>query len=92
MSRSLASKQPVKIFDLERLLSEGQVGDAIDALDRLIPGLGGLARQTAGPGIAAGLGRRPCWTVKQQHRCQSASLMARCFSDHFKSASVPPLF
>ena len=45
-------------FDLERLMSEGQVGATLDALDRLIPGLGGLARQTAGPGLAAALGKR----------------------------------
>jgi hypothetical protein len=47
----------LKMFDIERVMSEGQIGATIDALDRLIPGLGGIARQNT-PGIAAALGQR----------------------------------
>ena len=48
----------LKMFDIERLMSEGQIGATISALDRLIPGLGGIARQNAGPGLVAALGQR----------------------------------
>jgi hypothetical protein len=48
----------LKMFDIERIMSEGQVGATIDALDRLIPGLGGIARQNAAPGLVAALGQR----------------------------------
>jgi hypothetical protein len=40
----------------DRLLSRGDVGSAIDALDRMLPGLGNMARQNAGATIVAGLG------------------------------------
>jgi hypothetical protein len=46
----------LKMLDLDRALSQGQVGSAIGALDRLVPGLGQVARQNAGPGIMLGLG------------------------------------
>jgi hypothetical protein len=49
-------EQVLKAFDLERIMSEGKVGQAVNALDRLVPGLSNLARQNARPGIMAGLG------------------------------------
>jgi Uncharacterized protein conserved in bacteria (DUF2125) len=36
-------------------MSRGNIGSAIGALDRLIPGLGQVARQNAAPGILAAL-------------------------------------
>jgi hypothetical protein len=46
---------------LDRLMAQatapgGQFGSAINSLDRLMPGLGNIARQNAGPAVAAGLG------------------------------------
>jgi hypothetical protein len=41
---------------VERMVSQGDIGSAIDALDRMLPGLGAIARQNAAPGIVAGLG------------------------------------
>jgi hypothetical protein len=41
---------------INRIVSQGDVGSAIDALDRMLPGLGAIARQNAGAGIVAGLG------------------------------------
>ncbi|HWF96292.1 MAG TPA: DUF2125 domain-containing protein [Xanthobacteraceae bacterium] len=38
------------------MVSQGQIGSAFDALDRMLPGLGAIARQNAAPGIVAGLG------------------------------------
>ena len=49
-------EQVLKALDLDRIMSEGKVGQAVNALDRLVPGLGNLARQNARPGILAGLG------------------------------------
>jgi hypothetical protein len=48
----------LKLFDIERIMSEGQIGASLNALDRLIPGLGGIARQSAVPGLVAALGQR----------------------------------
>jgi hypothetical protein len=45
----------VQSLDIERAVSRGNVGSAITALDRLIPGLGQVARQNAAPGILVGL-------------------------------------
>ena len=45
----------LKPLDLEAIVSQGRVGAAIDKLDRLMPGLGGIARKNAAPGILAGL-------------------------------------
>ena len=46
----------LKMFDIERIMSEGQIGATLSALDRLIPGLGGIARQKRGPGLVCGAG------------------------------------
>ncbi|MCC6887879.1 MAG: DUF2125 domain-containing protein [Hyphomicrobiales bacterium] len=45
----------IKQLDLEAIVSQGRVGSAIDKLDRLIPGLGTIARKNAAPGILVGL-------------------------------------
>jgi hypothetical protein len=47
----------LRMFNLERLLSEGQIGAALNVLDQLIPRLGDAARRRA-PGLAAALGHR----------------------------------
>jgi hypothetical protein len=47
--------QLLKSLDLESIVSQGKVGATIDRLDRLIPGLGKIARKNAAPGIAIGL-------------------------------------
>jgi hypothetical protein len=46
----------LKILDIDRIVSEGKIGAAIGRLDRIMPGLGQIARQNAGPSIAIGLG------------------------------------
>jgi len=55
----------LKMFDIERFMSEGQIGATINALDKLLPGLGGIARQNAAPGLAAALGQRTVLEGKQ---------------------------
>jgi hypothetical protein len=41
---------------VDQIMAQGKVGSTINALDRLMPGLGAIARQNAAPGIMAGLG------------------------------------
>lgn len=47
--------QLINALDIEGIVSRGRVGATIDKLDRLIPGLGDIARKNAAPGILAGL-------------------------------------
>jgi len=47
----------LKMFEIDRIMSEGQIGSTLGALDRLIPGLGDIARQNA-PGLIASIGQR----------------------------------
>jgi hypothetical protein len=82
----------LRMFDLERLMSEGQVGATLDALDKLIPGLGGLARQTAGPGIAATLGRRTVLDGKAATTLPVRFVDGAIFLGPFQVGTVPPLF
>jgi len=46
----------LKTLDLDRIMAEGKIGSAIGRLDRIMPGLGQIARQNAGPSIVMGLG------------------------------------
>jgi hypothetical protein len=41
---------------VDQMMAQGKVGSTINALDKLVPGLGAIARQNAAPGIIAGLG------------------------------------
>jgi hypothetical protein len=41
---------------INQIVSHGDIGSAIDALDKMVPGLGAIARQNAGASIVAGLG------------------------------------
>jgi hypothetical protein len=47
----------LKKFDLERVMSEGQVGATFNSLDRILPGLGNIVRQNA-PNLVASMGQR----------------------------------
>jgi hypothetical protein len=46
----------LKVLDVDRMVSQGEIGSALNALDRMMPGFGQFARQNAAPGIVAGLG------------------------------------
>jgi hypothetical protein len=46
----------LKSLDLERIMSEGDIGATLGRLDRIMPGLSQIARRNAGPSIMAGLG------------------------------------
>jgi hypothetical protein len=46
----------LQMLGINRIVQEGDIGSALGALNRFMPGLGDLARQNAGAGIVAGLG------------------------------------
>jgi hypothetical protein len=88
-------EQVLKALDLDRIMSQGKVGQAVGALDRLMPGLSNLARQNARPGILAGLGALGQNTVLEGKPAVTLPLR---FSDGavmlgpFPVGRVPPLF
>ena len=82
----------LRVFNLERLASQGQVGAALNALDRLLPGLGGIARQSAAPGIAAALGQRAELDGKPATGLPIRFVDGTVFLGPFQVGVVPPLF
>jgi hypothetical protein len=46
----------LQALGIDQVVSQGDVGSAINALDRILPGFGQVARQNAGASIVAGLG------------------------------------
>jgi hypothetical protein len=48
-------EKALKAFDIDKVMSEGSIGAAIGRLDRIMPGLGQIARQNAAPNIVASL-------------------------------------
>ena len=85
----------VKSLDIEKLMQDGNIGARIDSLDRIIPGLGRLARQNAAPGAVAALnalGKRTTLEGKQ------ATTLPLRFSDGqvllgpIPVGRVPPVF
>jgi hypothetical protein len=84
-------EEVLRMFNLERLLSEGQVGAALNVLDRLVPGLGGLARQGA-PGIAAALGERTQLDGKPATTVPIRFVDGTVFVGPFQVGVVPSVF
>jgi hypothetical protein len=87
------------VLGLEKMLSEQQApqrfNNAFGALDRIMPGLGNVARQNAGPAIVAGLNMMGQPTELEGKRAVSLPLR---FDDGMvslgplKLGAVPPLF
>jgi hypothetical protein len=88
-------EQVLRALNLETMMSQGRVGSTVNALDRLIPGLGNIARQNAAPSIMAALGAFGQRTVLDDKPAVSVPLR---FSDGtvmlgpFGIGRVPPLF
>jgi hypothetical protein len=82
----------LKLFDLERVMSEGQVGAALNVLDRLIPGLGGIARQSGPSNLVAALGQRTVLEGKQAVALPVRFADGAVFLGPFQVGTVPPLF
>jgi hypothetical protein len=82
----------LKLFDIERVMSEGQIGASLNALDRLLPGLGGVARQTAVPGLVAALGQRATLEGRPAVTFPLRFSDGAVFLGPFPVGQVPPLF
>ena len=81
----------LKKLDLERLLSEGQAGSALDALDRIIPGLGDIARQNA-PSLIASIGQRTMLEGKPAVTLPLRFVDGAVFLGPIPIGRVPPLY
>jgi len=85
----------VAALDLDRVTSQGKVGATIGALDRLVPGLGQLARQNAAPGVVAALRAMGQPTTLEG---RAATTLPLRFADGqvllgpFPVGRIPPLF
>ena len=85
----------LKQLDLEAMVSQGRVGSAIDKLDRLVPGLGNIARKNAGPGILVGLdaiGKRTTLDGKPAVSVPLRFVDGRVMLGPFPVGRTPPLF
>jgi hypothetical protein len=87
--------QVLQELGVNQAVGQGNVGSAIDALDRMLPGLGNIARQNAGAGIVAGLGAIGQGTTLEG---KQAVILPLRFDDGdvrlgpFRLGNVPPLF
>jgi hypothetical protein len=85
----------LKQLDLEAIVSQGRVGSAIDKLDKLVPGLGNIARKNAAPGILAGLdafGKRTTLEGKPAVTMPLRFTDGRVMLGPFPVGRTPPLF
>jgi hypothetical protein len=85
----------LKQLDLEAIVSQGRVGSAIDKLDRLVPGLGNIARKNAGPGLLAGLdaiGKRTTLEGKPAVTVPLRFVDGRVMLGPLAVGRTPPLF
>ena len=82
----------LRLLDIERLMSEGQIGATLSALDKLMPGLGGIARQSAAPGLVAALGQRTVLEGKPAVAFPIRFADGAVFLGPFQVGVIPPLF
>jgi hypothetical protein len=82
----------LKMFDIDRIMSEGQIGATLSALDRLVPGLGGIARQNAAPGLVAALGQRTVLEGKPAATFPVRFADGAVFLGQFQVGVLQPLF
>ncbi len=82
----------LKRLNLEQLMAEGRMGAALNTLDQLIPGLGGMARRNAAPGLVAVLGQRAELEGKPATTLSVRFVEGRMFLGPVPVGTVPPLF
>jgi hypothetical protein len=83
------------LLGIDQMMSRGKVASSLDSLDRLVPGLGAIARQQAAPTIVAGLRAIGKRTVLEGHPAVTVPLRfadGRIMLGPFAVAQVPPLF
>jgi hypothetical protein len=80
---------------INQMASHGDIGSAFDALDKMLPGLGAIARQNAGPSIVAGLGAIGQGTTLEGKPAVTVPLRfddGEVMLGPFRIGRVPPLF
>jgi hypothetical protein len=80
---------------INQMASRGDIGSAFDALDKMMPGLGAIARQNAGPSIVAGLGAIGQSTTLEGKPAVTVPLRfddGEVLLGPFRIGRVPPLF
>jgi hypothetical protein len=85
----------LKQLDLEAMVSQGRVGSAIDRLDKIMPGLGNIARKNAGPSILVGLdaiGKRTTLEGKPAVTVPLRFVDGRVMLGPLPVGRTPPLF
>ena len=85
----------LKQLDLEAIISKGRVGSTIDKLDKLLPGLGNIARKNAGPSILIGLdaiGKRTTLEGKPAVSVPLRFVDGRVMLGPLPVGRTPPLF
>jgi hypothetical protein len=81
----------LKKFDLEKVMSEGQVGQTFNSLDRILPGLGNVVRQNA-PSLISSLGQRTILEGKQAVALPLRFDDGAVFLGPIPVGRTPPLF
>jgi hypothetical protein len=81
----------LKKLDIDRMMSEGQAASTFGALDKIMPGLGNLARQSA-PSLVASLGKRTVLEGKPAVALPLKFVDGAVYLGPFQVGRTPPLF
>jgi hypothetical protein len=81
----------LKKLDIDRMMSEGQAASTFGALDKIMPGLGNLARQSA-PSLVASLGQRTVLEGKPAVALPLRFVDGAVYLGPFQVGKTPPLF
>ena len=81
----------LKKLDLDRIMSEGQMASTFGALDKIMPGLGNLARQNA-PNLIASIGQRTVLEGKSAVALPLRFVDGVVYFGPFQVGRTPPLY
>jgi hypothetical protein len=81
----------LKKFDIDKIMSEGQIASTFGALDKIMPGLGNLARQNA-PSLIASIGQRTVLEGKPAVVLPLRFVDGNVYLGPIQVGRAPPLF
>ena len=81
----------LKKLDIDKMMSEGQAAQTFGALDRIMPGLGNIARQNA-PSLVATLGQRTVLEGKAAVALPLRFVDGTVYLGPIQVGKTPPLF
>jgi len=81
----------LKKLDIDKIMSEGQIASTFGALDKIMPGLGNLARQNA-PSLVASLGQRTVLEGKSAVALPLRFVDGTVYLGPIQVGRTPPLF